>query len=303
VAANSPAWNGALDEAILAGKVDAVRSLLQANPAVDRKSREAPMVRAAEVGNAEIVGLLLARRLDVTQVSVAGNTALAMACAKGHASVARLLIDAGAPIDQRGADGSTALMWATGAGSVDLVRDLLARRADGNAGSENGTTALAVAREKGDEVLVSLLAAATSKKAVAEASASAASQAPGAPGKARASMTVSYQLLEDGITRVASSVLGADGKVYVSDALVRSSMELVNFDVSLAGPILGGTLHAMDAGGNVLALTAGMTLDEVRQQARERNVSLERAGFDGLRVGNVTLTCRRGMVAEVRVGR
>jgi len=76
--------------------------------------RLAPIHLAAEEGNADLVGFLLAHGADVDMVTEGKNriTPLHMAAAKGKVSVIKVLVAAGADINAADAAGKTPLAWA-----------------------------------------------------------------------------------------------------------------------------------------------------------------------------------------------
>src|ERR1035437_7523263 len=114
-------------DAVRAGDVEKVKTLLQADPK-----------------------LATARTED-------GSTALHLAALDGHSAIARLLLDSKAQVNARGLREETPLHMAMYDGHREVVEVLLAGQADVNAQNTAGETPLHVAARKGHRGLVALL--------------------------------------------------------------------------------------------------------------------------------------------------
>lgn len=182
-----------LQELIVAGRGADLPAALAAvsGEELDRPLRGmTALMRAASVGDPDVVGLLLERGADPNGRGHFQRTALQYAVEKNRIEAATLLLDAGADIDgvdntrlsplvmaadrnytklallliERGANvnlqhvkGWTALMDAAKSGNVKLVRALLAAGARSGARHSNGWTALDFARNGGHQQVVELL--------------------------------------------------------------------------------------------------------------------------------------------------
>jgi len=114
-------------DAVRAGDVEKVKTLLQADPK-----------------------LATARTED-------GSTALHLAALDGHSAIARLLLDSKAQVNARGLREETPLHMAMYDGHREVAEVLLAGQADVNAQNTAGETPLHVAARKGHRELVALL--------------------------------------------------------------------------------------------------------------------------------------------------
>jgi hypothetical protein len=88
-----------------------------------------------------------------------GATALGVAVGMGRLEAARALLDAGASVDKPDARGNTPLHYAAGYGRKDCLDLLLERGADLKAQNAGGQKAVDVARQNGEAVIVTSLAA------------------------------------------------------------------------------------------------------------------------------------------------
>jgi len=95
-----------------------------------------PMGLAAEVGNAEIIKLLLEAGADADSPNPEGQTALLAVARTGNVEAAELLIKHGAKVDARERwGGQTALMWASARRHPQMMQFLISKGADVNARS------------------------------------------------------------------------------------------------------------------------------------------------------------------------
>lgn len=299
LASDLPTWNSALSRAIDENHADVVRELLRAFPGRDRQLDKAELAHAVAKGNSQIVELLLANKIDVNQTTENGTSTLMVAAAKNLKDIARLLIKAKAPINSSAKDGSTALMYAAESGSIEIVRELIANKANPNARSVNGVTALDVAKEKEHSAIAEMLAPITSAQPTiyTRMPTAAAAKTPSV------SDPVVFHTLEDGLISIKTTLRTADEQVHVTDVVLRAPMIVSNFGASARGKIVSGTLITRDAAGSVLPLTAGMSREQLLNEARARKVSLTRIGFAGFRIGEVTIYFEDGNVGDVAVGK
>ena len=151
-----------IHDAVLAGKIDAVRSLLQANanlvdsPDVER-SGNLPLMLAASSGKTEIVQFLLDQGATVDARRPDNATALMCAAEQGHADIAKLLIDRNAAVNTQNNRSATPLILAAQGGHVDVARVLLTKTLTIDSQRDDGATALLCAVRTGNLALVKLL--------------------------------------------------------------------------------------------------------------------------------------------------
>ena len=94
------------------------------------------MSLAAEVGNAEILKLLLDAGANADSPNPEGQTALMAVARTGNVEAAQLLLDHGATVDAKEKwGGQTALMWASARRHPEMMKFLIAKGADVNARS------------------------------------------------------------------------------------------------------------------------------------------------------------------------
>lgn len=141
----------ALEEAILAEKVNYIKLLLRA-PGIDIKPA---LHTAASYGNSEIVKLILAE----PSVDVSAFSSLELAILKGDAKeVKRLLTNQSSDINKKSVVGDTPLICASKLNHIEIVEMLLsAPEIDVNATNEQGNTALSEAAAEGNMDAVKLL--------------------------------------------------------------------------------------------------------------------------------------------------
>jgi uncharacterized protein len=154
-------------EAAALGRVDRLRELLDAEPAlVGAWSPDGfqALHLAAFFGRPEAAELLLERGADPASVArhdFIRVTPLHSAVAQEGAEDLRTvqaLLDHGAPVDAGVEGGATALHSAAFNGNVAIVEVLLARGANPNAARDDAKTPLDLAREQGHEDVVQLAA-------------------------------------------------------------------------------------------------------------------------------------------------
>jgi hypothetical protein len=113
--------------------------------------------RAAEAGEARLVGELLAAGATADVRLEGGATPLMRAAARGFVGVSRALLDAGADANARRDDGFTPLILAVFFGHEEVVRLLLERGADPSARTGLGVSARAWAEARGFKAIAELL--------------------------------------------------------------------------------------------------------------------------------------------------
>lgn len=104
-----------------------------------------PLMKAAHIGNVEIVRLLVKHGAQLDARNADGNNALWLACVGRHLDVIDLLVDSGIDMDNRNDNGATPLMYAASSGIADVVAHLLAKGADTAPETLDGFTALDLA--------------------------------------------------------------------------------------------------------------------------------------------------------------
>jgi len=119
----------------------------------------APLIRAAQLGNLEMVKLLLDRGGRPDVVDEAHRSLLWHAAASRQRAIVDLLISMHVPVDAPDKRGVTPLVAAIGTGDAPLVRRLLDAGADVDGAEATGQAPLRVAAERGDGPIVAALLA------------------------------------------------------------------------------------------------------------------------------------------------
>lgn len=150
-----PCIGGEIHDAVAAGNMKKVKSLLKRTPSLISSKGSDGMTAlhvAVEYNRADIVEFLLASKADVNAQDDGGGAALSTAANKGFKDIANLLLANGANADAKDNVGRTALHMAALRGFEDIVDTLLARGANVNALDANGFTPLryAVVGGKGE---------------------------------------------------------------------------------------------------------------------------------------------------------
>lgn len=137
----------ALQCAALAGKPEAVQTLLKAGAKVSARAKggKTALIFAAGWGNAATVQAVLDGKPNVNERTDDRWTALMMAASRGDSGSIKVLIDAGADINDKNKWGQTALMAAARVGDFEKVAMLLQAGANVNEQDADGLTALAFA--------------------------------------------------------------------------------------------------------------------------------------------------------------
>jgi ankyrin repeat protein len=160
----------ALAAAVYSGDPSSVKFLLDrgCKPTQIRNlfgaAENSPLVVAAQMGEAEIVDLLLAHGADVNAVDAnfAGH-ALNYALLAQKPDIARRLIEAGADLKQASPIGMTppvVLATYSETGDLSVAKLMLERGADMKTATQTGETALTWARRRGNAELIALLSSA-----------------------------------------------------------------------------------------------------------------------------------------------
>lgn len=160
------AAGAALDifDAAALGRVDRVRELLDADPALARAASGdggTALHLAAFFGSAGAVRLLLERGADVGAVAEGFNRVqpLHSAVASRRPEVVLPILERGCDVNARQAGGFTALQAAAHAGMGETVEALLRRGADPAMANDQGKTAAELAREAGHAAIAARLEA------------------------------------------------------------------------------------------------------------------------------------------------
>jgi len=127
----------ALHWAARTGDVELAQMLIYAGANVKAMTRlggYTPLIMAAQVGNAEMIGLLLKSDADAKVATSNGTTPLMLAASAGQADAVRVLLERGADPDAKeNARGETALMFAANFNRVEAMKALLEKGANFNA--------------------------------------------------------------------------------------------------------------------------------------------------------------------------
>jgi thiosulfate/3-mercaptopyruvate sulfurtransferase len=104
-----------------------------------------PLIKACQLGRADLVEALAAAGADLSVTDGYGNDALWAACHSGNLPAIAALLDAGIDPDRRNPSGATALIFAASSGRTEAVSLLLDRGADPGIRTEDDFTALDLA--------------------------------------------------------------------------------------------------------------------------------------------------------------
>ena len=153
-----------LQDAAAVGRLDRVKEIVAANPALANSSSSDgfPIVAlAAFMGHLDIARYLKEKGADVNAVATNGSgyNALTGAVTAGHADVVAWLLQSGADANYRYGPGYTPLHAAAANGHLEVVKLLLAHGADATAKSNDGKSALALAEERKHAAIAEFLKA------------------------------------------------------------------------------------------------------------------------------------------------
>ena len=142
-------------EMLNADKTANIRDLLQGSADCNTRNAEGAtlLIQAAEIGNLELVKMLIEAGADVNATDPQGWTALMKALYnhdldRGFPEIVSALIDAGADIEIQIGYGIRPLMLAAGYGEAGVVDVLLKAGVDIRAKNEGGRTALMMVKDK-----------------------------------------------------------------------------------------------------------------------------------------------------------
>eukprot|EP00178_Gracilaria_changii_P005447 TRINITY_DN1897_c0_g1_i1.p1 TRINITY_DN1897_c0_g1~~TRINITY_DN1897_c0_g1_i1.p1 ORF type:complete len:1019 (-),score=148.56 TRINITY_DN1897_c0_g1_i1:8974-12030(-) len=126
-------------------------------PQGGRYSGFTPMMFAARLGNAEIVGMLISTKASLDFAKADGFTALHLAALNGNTMSCKLLVEGGANCSLPDENGYLPLQLATRHQHFDVVSTLLEAKVDADCSGPQGLTALHIACFLGDARLIWLL--------------------------------------------------------------------------------------------------------------------------------------------------
>ncbi|PON29559.1 hypothetical protein TGAM01_v201808 [Trichoderma gamsii] len=140
-------------------ELDVARLFLDRGADIETKHREevTSLIKAAKLGNTEMIKLLLDRRANIEARDCHGQTPLNAATRRGQTDVIKLLLDRSANIETKNKEARTPLLVAARDGRADVVRLLLERGADTESRSNSGVTPLIAAARGGRADIVELL--------------------------------------------------------------------------------------------------------------------------------------------------
>ena len=122
-----------IHKAIAEGDLELVKNIISAEPGLLEKQSEdglTPLMRAVQVGKADIAAFLIGRGADVNAAGRQNMTALHLAGAVGKMDCARLLIDHGADVSARDVNQRTPMFFGAGSGDLDFCRLLISKGAE-----------------------------------------------------------------------------------------------------------------------------------------------------------------------------
>ncbi len=142
-----------LQDAVAAGKLDAVKSQVEKNPSLAKAFSPDgfPLVALAAVfDHGDVARYLAEKGADVNAVATNGSgyNALTGAVASGHTEIVRWLLASGANPNYRYGPGYTPLHTAAANGHLEIVRLLLDHGADRQVLTDDGKSAADIATER-----------------------------------------------------------------------------------------------------------------------------------------------------------
>jgi uncharacterized protein len=158
---------GEIHDAVEQGKIERVKALLQADPALlnaEGHDYTTPLHWAAARGHHAIAELLLSKKPNIEAADRYGMTPLLTAAQNGHASTTELLLTHGASIEAKDKSAKTALHWAAIFNRKDVVQLLLRHNANLNARDKHNETPLQKSKQNGFAEVSALLEAHAKKR-------------------------------------------------------------------------------------------------------------------------------------------
>lgn len=153
----------ALLEAVQGRHVPIVTELLSNGAEVNaaypmKQGGSAPLIVAAEAGDASLVRKLLGSHANVNAKDSEGDDALIAAAKSGDVSIATNLVDRGATVDSRDQTGMTPLKWAAFGGHLTTVQYLVPRGANVKARDDRSQQAIGREAFLGNDAAIRKLA-------------------------------------------------------------------------------------------------------------------------------------------------
>jgi ankyrin repeat protein len=157
--AGNPELNKALQDAVTAGDVDKIRSIIDSGADVNAKAKNgASLLHLALIGGHEAVAALLISKGADTHVKMSdGTTTLHFAVLRNCKEIAKFLLDDGVDANAMSTNLGTPLHIAASTDNVEIAEMLLAKGADVNIKNRRGMTPLTLAKNKNDTAMVELL--------------------------------------------------------------------------------------------------------------------------------------------------
>jgi ankyrin repeat protein len=148
-----------LYKAIYYGKIDMIRSLVDLKESINEECyfQKVPLMLASDLGNYEIVQLLMVSGANIEAKDNDGMTALSFACRSGHVAIIELLLKSGVNIEAKDKNDWTVLHISCNNNQFDSVQVLLNNKANINVANDENQTPLYIACEEGNPYIVQLL--------------------------------------------------------------------------------------------------------------------------------------------------
>jgi ankyrin repeat protein len=151
-----------IQDAAAAGRLDRVKELIKANPALAESFSPDgfPVVALAAVfGHLDVARYLSEKGADINAIAANGTgyNALTGAVTAGHTEVVKWLLESGANANYHYGPGYTPLLAAAANGRLDIIGLLLAHGADATAETNDGKSALDLATERSHTAVADFL--------------------------------------------------------------------------------------------------------------------------------------------------
>lgn len=149
--------NKSFIEAVYRGKINDVKTFLEKGADIEyTKYGKTALMMISEVGDKEILQLLLRKGADVNKEGSESYTSLMCASKEGHKEIVEILLKKGADIDAKNTYGQTSLMWAASKGHVKVVELLLENGANTDLKDVWRRSALDMAEEMQHKAVIEL---------------------------------------------------------------------------------------------------------------------------------------------------